>query len=147
MPKTIIFLTLFVVCFFAAFSSPPPIAAVDSTKISENDLQSLEEVMDPAHFVAARFDGDIQHYLRSNIRYPKKARNARKEGRVLLQFVVSTEGEITNVEIVRRSAAPGFGFEEEAMRVIKSMPNFIPATYKGKPIATRYSVPIHFALQ
>jgi protein TonB len=66
------------------------------------------------------------------------------EGRVVLQFVVDKDGKISNIEIVKKL---GWGLEEEATRVVKTMPAWKPAKQNGKPVVLRMILPIVFKLQ
>ncbi len=63
---------------------------------------------------------------------------------MILQFVVEKDGQIGEVKIVR-SVDPEL--DAEAVRVIKTMPNFIPGRQDGKPVAVWYTIPISFKLQ
>jgi protein TonB len=61
-----------------------------------------------------------------------------------VQFVVETDGSIADATLMR-----GIGGEcdEEALRVVKAMPQWKPATFKGKPVRSKYVMPINFKLQ
>ena len=82
-------------------------------------------------------------YLSSSIRYPVIAEENGVEGRVILTFVVERDGTITDVKVVR-SIDPSL--DKEAVRVIKSMPKWIPGKNKGKPIRMQYTIPVTFRL-
>jgi len=82
-------------------------------------------------------------YLSKNVRYPEEAHKAGKQGRVIATFVVEKDGSITNAKVVR-SIDPLL--DAEALRVISSMPNWIPGKQDGKPVAVKYTVPITFKL-
>ncbi|MBQ6165873.1 MAG: M56 family metallopeptidase [Muribaculaceae bacterium] len=86
----------------------------------------------------------MMRYLSQNIKYPPSAAKNNIEGRVILQFVVEKDGQIGEVKIVR-SVDPEL--DAEAVRVIKTMPNFIPGRQDGKPVAVWYTIPISFKLQ
>lgn len=77
----------------------------------------------------------------------RKQKKHRKEARVLVDFNVGADGKISEVTVARRSAFPGYGFEEEAVRLIQNLPEFEPAiSIDGQPIPSRLSVPIYFEL-
>ena len=82
-------------------------------------------------------------YLSKNVRYPEEAQKAAKQGRVIATFVVEEDGSITNTKVVR-SIDPLL--DAEALRVISSMPNWIPGKQNGKPVAVKYTVPVTFKL-
>ena len=86
----------------------------------------------------------LMKFLSENVKYPKDAQDAKKEGRVIAQFVVTTDGSVADVKIVR-GVYPSL--DEEAIRVIKSMPKWKPGTQDGKPINVRYTLPVMFKLQ
>ncbi len=90
--------------------------------------------------------GDVAlvNFLSENVRYPVNAQNAGVEGRVICEFVVNTDGSIVNIEVLR-SVHPDL--DNEAKRVIKSMPKWQPATAKGKPVRVKYTMPINFRLK
>ncbi len=66
------------------------------------------------------------------------------QGRVIVRFVVEKDGRITNA-IVTRSVDPAF--DREALRIINSMPKWIPGKKNGRNVRVRYNVPVRFALQ
>ena len=84
-------------------------------------------------------------YLSENVKYPAIAQENGIQGRVTCQFIIETDGSITDVEVVRSGGDPSL--DKEAVRVIKAMPNFIPGKHKGKPVRVRFTMPINFKLQ
>lgn len=84
------------------------------------------------------------NYIRQEIRYPLQARQAGVEGRVDVEFVVEKDGSIAHVEAM---TGIGAGCDEEAVRVVESLPRFRPATQNGKPVRVRMVVPIAFQLK
>ena len=93
------------------------------------------------------FPGGIEEmmkFLQMNIQYPANAAKNKVEGRVILQFVVEKDGQIGEVKVAR-SVDPEL--DAEAVRVVKSMPDFIPGRQDGKPVAVWYTIPISFKLQ
>ncbi|MBD2753638.1 energy transducer TonB [Spirosoma validum] len=86
----------------------------------------------------------LGQYIEKNLRYPEAARRARVEGRVFVNFVVTDQGRIEQVKVLKGF---GFGTDEEAIRLVASMPNWIPARQTGKPVNVYYNLPINFRLQ
>lgn len=82
-------------------------------------------------------------FLGENIKYPVAAKNANLEGNVIAQFVVTKEGKIQDVTIVR-SLSPET--DAEAKRVIALMPDWEPGKQDGKPLHVKYTLPIRFSL-
>ena len=83
-------------------------------------------------------------YLNGNIKYPADAKKKKIEGRVLVTFVVNTDGSITDIEVVKK-AFPSL--DAEAVRVISGMPKWKPGEQKGKKVRVKYSVPLSFRLK
>ncbi len=83
-------------------------------------------------------------FLNENIRYPQMARESGIQGTVFITFVVERDGSITDVRILR---GIGGGCDEEAIRVIKSMPKWNPGKQRGRPVRVQFNMPIRFTLQ
>lgn len=83
-------------------------------------------------------------YLADNIKYPASAVKAKKQGRVIVGFIVQKDGSITHAKIVR-SIDPEL--DAEALRVVKGMPKWTPGTQLGKPVSVKYALPVKFSLQ
>lgn len=85
----------------------------------------------------------LMDYLKSNIKYPVEAREMGIEGKVYIGYVVKTDGSISDVK-VRRGVHQTL--DREAIRVIKSMPNWIPGKQDGKPVNVQMTIPVKFTL-
>lgn len=83
-------------------------------------------------------------FLNDNINYPVIAQENGIQGRVICNFVVERDGSITDVQVVR-GVDPSL--DKEAIRVIKSMPKWLPGKQRGKPVRVRFTLPITFRLQ
>ena len=83
-------------------------------------------------------------YVAKNIKYPQIARETGIQGRVFVSFVVEPDGSISNVKLLR---GIGGGCDEEAMRVIKSLPKWKPGKQRGKAVRVSYQIPVFFKLQ
>lgn len=83
-------------------------------------------------------------YLAANIKYPASAVKAKKQGRVIVTFIVQKDGSITHAKIAK-SIDPEL--DAEALRVVKGMPKWTPGTQNGKPVNVKYTVPVKFSLQ
>lgn len=82
-------------------------------------------------------------FLSSNMRYPDAAKKNGIHGRVIVSFVVDKDGSITETKVVR-SVDPAL--DQEALRLVNSMPKWKPGTAEGKPVRVRYSIPFNFSL-
>ena len=83
-------------------------------------------------------------YLQENIKYPPKALKDSIQGRVVVQFVVDKAGKVGEVKVVR---SVNKDLDDEAVRLIKTLPKFYPGRQNGQAIAVWYTVPVTFKLQ
>lgn len=86
----------------------------------------------------------MMEFVKNNVKYPVDAIGKKIQGRVVVSLVVKKDGSIDNVKLVR-SIYPSL--DEEAIRVIKMMPKWIPGTQKGKAVNVKYCVPVSFRLE
>jgi len=89
-------------------------------------------------------DAALLKYLSDNIHYPTVAAENGVQGRVVIGFVVEKDGSITDVNVMK-SRDPSL--DREAMRVVKSMPKWIPGKQNGSNVRVKYQVPVTFKLQ
>ncbi|MBL7953994.1 MAG: energy transducer TonB [Flavobacteriales bacterium] len=85
----------------------------------------------------------LMKYLSSRIEYPEEAMQENIEGIVFISFIVEQDGRISNVKSLR---GLGGGLTEEAIRVVKGMPNWLPGKQRGAPVRVQYNLPIRFKL-
>lgn len=83
-------------------------------------------------------------FLAKNVKYPAAAEKAGIQGRVIVTFVVDTDGSVIE-PTVAKSISPEL--DAEAIRVISAMPNWKPGMQSGEVVRVKYAVPISFALQ
>lgn len=88
-------------------------------------------------------DDKLVEYLSKKIIYPKEAVAKKIQGRVICKFMVNEDGSITNIEVIR-SVDPLL--DAEAIRVIKTLPKFVPGTQHKKPVGVYFNLPITFSL-
>ena len=86
----------------------------------------------------------MMEYLSKSVRYPEEAHKNGIQGRVIITFVVESDGSITEAHIVR-SVNPLL--DAEALRVVNAMPNWTPGMQNGEPVRVKYTLPITFKLQ
>lgn len=111
--------------------------AVDDNKVY--DFVSIEKVPD--------FPGGMKkfyEYLGKAIKYPPMAQENNVQGKVFLSFVVERNGELTDIAVIR---GPGSGTNEEAVRVLKASPRWVPGIQNGKPVRVKYNIQVNFTLQ
>lgn len=88
--------------------------------------------------------GECMKFLGKNINYPSISQENGVQGRVIVQFVVNTDGSVVD-PVVMRGVDPYL--DKEALRVIKMMPKWSPGKQRGKPVRVKYTVPVVFRLQ
>ena len=111
-------------------------------QILRNDNDSVFQVVD----VMPEFPGGVNaliSHVGQNVIYPAEAMEKEIQGRVFVGFVVEKDGSISNVKVLK---GIGGGCDEEAVRVISSMPKWKPGKQKGKPVRVNYQIPIVFKL-
>lgn len=85
--------------------------------------------------------GEMMKYLAANIKYPKEAEEKNITGRVIVSFVVTATGDITNVNIVK-PVHPSL--DAEALRIVSGMPKWTPGMQSGKPVNVKFTLPVIF---
>ncbi len=126
-------------------------ACSEEEKVEQLQLTPITSISEPVPdkiFTAVetnpQFPGGVEalyQYLADNIKYPEVARKAKVGGRVFLQFVVRTDGSVTDVMVVK---GLGFGCDQEAIRVVKNMPKWSPGKQRDIPVNVQYVLPVAF---
>jgi len=96
--------------------------------------------------VPPEFKGGVEafgKYLATHIRYPSYENEHNIQGRVILSFVVEKDGKLKDIKVNKSASS---GLDQEAVRVIKNSPLWVPGTRFGKPVRVIYSVPVSFSL-
>lgn len=86
----------------------------------------------------------LLNYLSEHINYPEGYEEICVQGRVVITFVVEKDGSLSDITVVKSLEK---AFDEEALRAVKSMPNWIPGMQDGEPIRVKYAVPVNFRLK
>lgn len=86
----------------------------------------------------------LNAYIRRNMRYPKEAIENALTGKVVIKFIVEKDGNITNP--VKLVDYVGHGCADEAYRLIRNMPKWLPGKQKGKLVRAYYVLPITFSI-
>lgn len=134
---------------------PPPPPPPPAPKPSEDDFLNDDIVIEEPEVEAEVFtivenmptfpggEKEMLKYISKNTKYPQLAKENNIQGTVYVQFIVEQDGSITNSKILR---GIGGGCDKEALRVVNSMPNWIPATQRGKNVRVEFRLPIKFVL-
>lgn len=120
---------------------------VNDKQLSYNTSQeSQEKVYDVVEEMPSFPGGQsaLMQYLGNNVQYPFEAQENGVQGRVIISFVVEDDGSISHVKVAI-SADPAL--DREAMRVVETMPKWIPGKQNGECVRVRYSVPVVFRLE
>lgn len=118
----------------------------DLIPVIEKEDFSKQRIYDIVEEMPSFLGGEMNlvEYITQNTRYPQEALENDIQGRVFVQFVVEPDGSITNEKVLR---GIGFGCDEEAIRVVKAMPNWIPGKRKDKPVRVSVTIPVKFMFQ
>ena len=112
-----------------------------------NDLPSMAKSFpEQEREVSPEFPGGITalvQFLSKNLKFPTVCKEQKIQGKVLVKFTVKSDGSISNIRVTK-SVDPYL--DKEAVRVVKSMPRWIPGTQDGKPVNVEYTLPITFKL-
>lgn len=82
-------------------------------------------------------------FLQTNMKYPEDAAKQKVEGRVMVQFVVETDGSVSDVHVAKQVFP---SLDAEAVRVVQAMPKWTPGKEKGKVVRAKYNLPIVFRM-
>ena len=90
-------------------------------------------------------DARIMSFLGKHIRYPAEAQRAEAEGTTIIAVEIDEDGKLIQRKVVKEL---GFGFDEEALRIIDQLPHeWIPAMVNGKPVRSKSYIPVRFAIK
>lgn len=120
-----------------ADTPPPPPAPVEEEEAEEEEPEIFVIVEDMPELIGGLAS------IQSKIKYPEIAKKAGVEGRVIVQFVIDREGNVTDPQVVR---GIGGGCDEEAVRAVLQA-KFKPGKQRGKPVPVRMSLPVTFKLK
>ena len=109
----------------------------------EQQNEIFDDYFEPtAHFPGG--DKAYLDYIKKNMRYPEEAKKKGIEGRVLVQLYVETDGSLSEIK-VSKSVDPQL--DEEALRIVKGMPKWIPGRKGGEIVRMQMNLPITFRLE
>jgi len=127
---------------------PPPPIEVEITLKAPPPVEKTPK--DEAIFVGVETqpnfpggDQEMYRFLSANINYPAAATRANVQGRVVIQFVIEKDGSVSAPKVLK---GIGFGTDQEAVRVVSSMPKWSPGMQNGTPVRVYYTIPIMFQL-
>ena len=134
--KNAILIMIFSICAIALQAQ-----TTDSTQTESDGISVFNLVEKQPEFPGG--EQALLDYIGSNVHYPKKARKKNIQGTVYISFIVEKDGKVSTVRVLR---GIGGGCDEEAVRVVSSMPAWKPGYQRGKPVRVQFNLPIRFIL-
>ena len=116
-------------------------ANAQKTVVSQTDQKVFDTVEQ-----MPEYPGGMQamiEFLQTNMKYPDDAAKQKVEGRVMVQFVVETDGSVSDVHVAKQVFP---SLDAEAIRVVQAMPKWTPGKEKGKVVRVKYNLPIVFRM-
>ena len=116
-------------------------ANAQKTVVSQTD----QKVFDTVEQIP-EYPGGMQamiEFLQTNMKYPEDAAKQKVEGRVMVQFVVETDGSVSDVHVAKQVFP---SLDAEAIRVVQAMPKWMPGKEKGKVVRVKYNLPLVFRM-
>ena len=132
--KKLILMLLMAVCCLMTANAQKTVVSQTNQKVFDTVDQMPE------------YPGGMQamiEFLQANMKYPEDAAKQKVEGRVMVQFVVETDGSISDVHVAKQVFP---SLDAEAIRVVKAMPNWTPGKEKGRVVRVKYLLPIVFRI-
>ena len=133
---------------------PPPPPPSKSSELKDKQKVIMEEPIkesdDIPYVVVEEMpmftggDSSLLAYINQNTRYPETAKKNNIQGKVILRFCVTSKGTVDRISVLR-GVDPEI--DAEAVRVVSSLPAFVPGKQGGKPVPVWYMVPVTFALK
>ncbi|XOV66718.1 MAG: energy transducer TonB [Fluviicola sp.] len=144
--KLLLFFLLFGPTVFGQDTLQPP--SMDTAYHSNKRLDAIAQAnkVIPFYTPEAEFVGGTQaliKFVQDNLNYPQEAYEQRIEGKVYVRFTVNADGSLSEMEIVR-SVHPLL--DEEAIRLVSSMPNWIPGVWEGETVPVKVHLPVSFVI-
>ena len=132
--KKLILMLLMAVCCLMTANAQKTVVSQTNQKVFDTVDQMPE------------YPGGMQamiEFLQANMKYPEDAAKQKVEGRVMVQFVVETDGSISDVHVAKQVFP---SCDAEAIRVVQAMPRWTPGKEKGKVVRVKYNRPIVFRM-
>lgn len=133
--KKLILMSLMAVCCLVTASAQKTVVSQKNQKVYD----VAEQMPEYPGGMPAMFE-----FLQKNMKYPKDAKKQKVEGRVMVMFVVETDGSISDVKVAKKTFP---SLDAEAVRVVQSMPKWTPGRDKGKVVRVQYTLPVSFRLK
>ena len=122
--------------------NPSELQVIEEPKVVEDKTFEMFDIQKPPSFPGG--EKELLKFLQKNIEYPSLAKENNIQGTVPLTFVVNKDGSVSDVQIMRDI---GGGCGKEAVRVVKSMPKWVPGEANGHAVKVRFTLPVKFKLE
>ena len=132
--KKLILMLLMAVCCLMTANAQKTVVSQTNQKVFDTVEQMPE------------YPGGMQamiEFLQTNMKYPEDAAKQKVEGRVMVQFVVETDGSVSDVHVAKQVFP---SLDAEAIRVVQAMPKWTPGKDKGRVVRVKYNLPIVFRM-
>jgi TonB family protein len=120
---------------------PPPPPPVPKPEIGQKEGDAYVMVDEMPKFPGG--DGELLRFISVNTRYPKEAKDQNIQGRVIIRFKVNADGTVSDAKVLK---GVNNYLDEEALRVVSSVPKFTPGKLNGVDVPVWYMIPITFTL-
>lgn len=117
-------------------------ANAQKTVISQSNQSVYDQVEQMPEFPGGM--PAMIEFLQTNLKYPKDAIKQQVGGRVMVMFVVETDGTLSNVRVAKKVFP---SLDSEAVRVVKTMPKWKPGKEKGRPVRVNFTLPVVFSFK
>jgi TonB family protein len=151
MKNSILILSVFFIFACSVFGQQKELLYADVNQSSGNQLyananhkEARNETFKKELNHRAISSFNLAEYINSNLIYPDLAQANFVEGQVLAEVSLDAEGKVMDVTIIK---GLGFGCDEQVIKVLKDMPQWIPAIRKGTNVAQNVIIPVQFQLQ
>ena len=148
LPLTAVFLIAFAYLEVSGTTSKTFIAELTSPQVHNSDTISKPTMFDDDNYEEIpQFPGGeraLLDFIKNNLQYPEDAQENGKQGRVITSFTIEIDGSISDIAVIR-GIYPSL--DKEAIRLISTMPKWIPGSFKHEIVKMRYTLPIMFRLQ
>ena len=87
----------------------------------------------------------MYNFINTHIHYPKRSRKKGIQGKIYVSFTVEIDGSLSDIKVVK-GVSNGEELSDEAIRVLKLMPNWKPGSMEGKAVKVKFTIPFNFSL-
>lgn len=132
--KKLVLLSLMAICCFMTANAQKTVVSQTNQKVYDTVDQMPE------------YPGGMQamiEFLQTSMKYPEDAAKQKVEGRVMVQFVVETDGSVSDVHVAKQVFP---SLDAEAIRVVQAMPKWTPGKNGGQVVRVKYNLPIVFRM-